>query len=730
MCNIYMKNKFPTINRDISWMYFNRRILNEAANASVPLIERLKFLGIYSSNLDEFFRVRVATLRRMVEIEEKMRTVSANSKRILKELLKLNERYTKDFEHIFSDLVDGLERENIFLLNEYQLNPEQEDFVKNFYQEELHNSLFPILVSRMSCVPVLNDQSIYLAVKITQIEVEGKRRKKEYALIEIPVGEFTRFLVLPQEGSSNYIMFMDDVIRFCLPQIFASLDFDKFDAYTIKFTRDAEMEFDNSSYYSLLEKVSKGVKSRKTGIPIRFVFDRDIPSDLLRYVEKLLNIDRYDAHVSSGRYHNLKDLISFPKTGRNELRYQSNQPVPVHAFEEADSVIELIRKKDRYLHYPYHSFDNFIRLLRESAIHPDVKEIKISIYRLAKNSKVVQALMCAAMNGKKVTAMVELMARFDEKSNINWAKKMQDAGIKVIFGLEGLKVHSKLAHIKTKHGSIACIGTGNFHEGTSSIYTDFTLMTAYKEVVEEVEQVFNFLEQPYLNPVFKHLIVSPVSVRKRLCHLIKNEIDNARKGKPAYILCKINHIVDEKIIQKLYQASQAGVKIKLLVRGNCSLIPGVPGLSENIEAYGIIDRYLEHSRILVFANGGHENYFIGSADWMARNLDNRVEVYVPVYDSELQKQLRKVIEYGLRDNVKARIIDGTDKNELRSIEGDVHFRSQEEIFKLYQEEYLNSLKRESVETEQQETQFSEKITIPNNIGLVCQKNHTGITNLQ
>jgi len=678
-----------TVNRDISWMYFNKRILDEAANESIPLLERLTFLAIYSNNLDEFFQVRVATLRRMIEIEERVRIVKSDSKSTLHTILKLNEKYSKEFETIFYILIDELKKENIHFRNEHNLNAEQVEFVDTFYKEVLMNSLFPILVSRMEDEPELNDKSIYLAVKITDLDGEKKKKRKEFALIEIPTAEFTRFLILPKEGDKTCIMFLDDVIRFCLPRIFASLNYDSYEAYNIKFTRDAEMEFDNSAYQGVLEKVSKGVKSRKSGEPVRFVYDRDIPKDLLRFIEKLLRIEKKDAHIGGARYHNLKDFMSFPKVGRPDLKFAPQPPIPIYAFENAISIISLIRAKDQYLHYPYHSFDNYIQLLREAAISPEVKSIKISIYRLAKNSKVIKALICAAMNGKKVTAVVELLARFDESSNINWAKKMQAAGIKVIFGVDGLKVHSKLTLIMARNGNIACISTGNFHEGTATVYTDFTLMTAKKTIVDEVETVFDYIEHPYLNPVFNELIVSPIFMRKKIISLIKKEIDNAKKGFPAYIFCKINHIVDEKIIEKLYDASIAGVTIKLLVRGNCSLVTGVPKLSDNIQAYGIIDRYLEHSRIMIFANGGDEKYYIGSADWMGRNLDNRIEVYAPVYDVDLKHQLKKVIEYGLKDNLKARIVDGSGKNVLQTILDGKPFISQQELYKSYKESHQN-----------------------------------------
>ena len=679
--------KLPSVERDISWMYFNKRVLDEAANANNPLLERLNFLGIYSRNLDEYFRVRVATLRRLVEIETTSRVYKSSSKSILKAILKLNETYTKEFEKIFADLKASLESENIIIINEQQITETQSQYINSYYKDVLMNSLFPILVSKMSHEPELNDESIYLAVKISFSENPTKKKKKEFALIEVPTEEFSRFVVLPIEDDKTYIMFLDDVIRACLPQIFSHLNYDKYEAYTVKFTRDAEMEFENVAYLGLLDKVSKGVKSRKKGDAIRFVFDREIPNDLLKLIERLLNIEKYDAYVKGGRYHNLKDLMSFPKLARPELKYPPAPPVPVCAFDDAVSVLSLVRTKDQYLHYPYHSFNNFIRLIREAAISPDVKEIKICIYRLAKNSKIVKALICAALNGKKVTAMVELLARFDESSNISWAKRMQAAGIKVIFGVEGLKVHSKIAHISAKNGNIACIGTGNFHEGTATVYTDFTLMTANKKIVDEIEQVFNFLEHPYLNPRFSELIVSPMSVRKKLYELIRTETENAKKGKPAYIYVKINHIVDEGIIEKLYLAAKAGVEIKLLVRGNCSIVTGIPKVSENIEVCGIIDRYLEHARIMIFANGGNERYFIGSADWMQRNLDGRIEVYTPVYDPDFQSQLKRVIEFGLKDNTKARVVDGSGHNLIKQTEDQTPFGSQTQLYQYYKNQY-------------------------------------------
>lgn len=680
--------KIETINRDISWMYFNRRILDEVTDKSNPILERLKFIGIYSSNLDEFFRVRVATLRRMAELDKSMKSPIREAAKILKRVLSLNELYTEELESIFHNLIAELKSENIRFVNETELNAAQKEFIDEFYKNILKNHLYPVLVSQMDEEPKLSDKNTYLAVRISKGNTNRKKKLKEYALIQIPTSELSRFIILPSESTKVNIMFLDDAIRYCLPRIFASLNYDTYQAYTIKFTRDSEMEFDNDVYQSMLSKVSKAVKNRKYGEPIRFVYDREITPGLLKFVEKLLNIDKDDAHVASYRYHNLKDFISFPNINRPDLKFSPQPPLSVSEFDNAISMIELIKERDRYLHYPYQNFDYFIRLLSEAAISPDVKAIKISIYRLAKNSKIIKALICAAMNGKKVTANVELLARFDESSNINWAQKMQDAGINVIFGIEGLKVHSKLALIKTKTKSIGCIGTGNFHEGTAALYTDFTLMTAYQPIVNEVESVFEYIEHPYTNPSFRELIVSPNYSRKRILAMIKTETDNAKKGIEAYIYMKVNHIVDEKIIEKLYAASNAGVKIKLLVRGNCSIITGVKNMSENIVVLGIIDRYLEHSRIMIFANGGDEKHFIGSADLMVRNLDNRIEVFVPVHDTVIQAHLKNTIESGLRDNVKARIVDGSGLNQIQTTENDQPYRSQVELYNQYKEQLM------------------------------------------
>lgn len=683
------KSKNPPLRyvaRDISWMYFNQRILMEAAKQTVPLLERLFFLGIYSNNLDEFFRVRVATLNRISECEDRdVRKEKAETKQVLKEINKLNDAYTHQFEETFADIIQNLQKENIYLVNENQLTDTQQEYIRKFYKNNLNGSTFPLFLSEVKQLTDLTDTDIYLAVRLTRAGHKGKTPKYEYAWIEMPVNEFGRFIRLPDRDGKICLMFFDDVIRYCLPLIFAGLDYEEYEAYTFKFTKDAEMEMDNEIRNGVMEKVSKGIKSRKRGAPIRLVYDAEMPKDLLKMIAAKLKIDKTDTRVAGGRYHNLKDLMGFPDCGRTDLKFKPLPPLFKPELETG-SILDKIREKDRYVHYPYHSFSSYLRVLREAAISKEVKSIKTSLYRLAKDSKVVKALICAAKNGKEVTVVIELLARFDEASNISWSKKMQDAGIHVIFGVEGLKIHSKLTYISSRKGDIACISTGNFHEGNARSYTDFTLMTAHKEIVREVNAVFNFIERPYAVVPFRHLWVSPNDMRKKLLAALNTEIRHAKAGKEAYVMAKVNHITDRSLMKKLYEASTAGVQIDLLVRGNCSLVTGVPGMSENIRINGIIDRFLEHSRILIFCNGGDEQYFLGSADWMTRNFDNRIEVYTPVYDPEIRQDIKRVIEYGLRDTLQGHIVDGSGRNLPWTTDPDEPFRSQQALYDWYKNE--------------------------------------------
>lgn len=674
------KNYLP---RDISWMYFNRRILQEACRDNVPLLERLSFLGIYSNNLDEFFRVRVASQSRIAECEDKAAQKNRREAlSILKEINKLNAEYSKEYEYATREVTKKLKEENIYLLRDDEVDDEQLAFIRNFYMQHLNGAVIPVWFSAIKQLDVENDENIYLAVRMFRKKV--KKRTPEYAFLALPVNTCGRFIRLPDAGEKRYLMYLDDVIRCCLPMIFCGQEFTDYEAYSFKFTRDAEMEIDNDLRNGMLQKISKGVKSRKRGEPLRVVYDSTMPKGLLKQVLSTLCLDKLDTVLAGGRYHNHKDLMKFPDCGRKDLKYPVWTPILKEELSGTESIFKLIREKDRFIHVPYHSFDSYVRVLQEAAVSKEVKSIKTTLYRLAKDSKVVKALIGAARNGKKVTVVIELLARFDEASNIDWSKKMQDAGIHVIFGVEGLKVHSKITHITMRSGNdIACISTGNFHEGNARSYTDYMLMTAYKPIVRDVNAVFDFIERPYSPIRFKELLVSPNEMKQKFVRLINDEIRNKEMGKPAYIKIKINHITDIVMVKKLYEAAEKGVPVDLLVRGNCSLFTDLPELNGNLRIHGIIDRYLEHSRIFIFGAGGTEKMFIGSADWMPRNLDNRIEVVTPVYNPEIKADLKQVVEFGLNDILQGRIVDGTGENQFPDEEEQGVFRSQEALYNYY-----------------------------------------------
>ena len=677
------KKEKPYLERDISWMYFNRRILQEATRSHVPLLERMAFLGIYSNNLDEFFRVRVASQSRIAECMDKLAAKEREkAKKLLKQIGKLNARYVKDYEEAVSSVTEDLKKENIYLVSNSEVTPEQLQFIQSFYKEKLNGLIVPVWFSAVKLLDYENDENIYLAVKVSK---NGNKPMADYAFLELPVNICGRFVQLPDHENKSYLMYLDDVIRCCFPLVFEGLGYDKYEAYAFKFTRDAEMEIDNDLRTGTLQKISKGVKSRKKGEPLRVIYDNNMPKDLLKRVLKKLELDSLDTVIESGRYQNHKDLMKFPDCGHSNLKYPKWPPILKKELDGPESLLKKIQEKDRFIHVPYHNFDSFIRVLQEAAVSKQVTSIKITLYRLAKESKVVKALIGAARNGKKVTVVIELLARFDEASNINWSKKMQDAGIKVIFGVEGLKVHSKITHIEMKSGpDIACISTGNFHEGNAKMYTDCMLMTAYPKIVKDVNQVFEFIERPYTQIRFKELLVSPNEMKNKFVTLINNEIKNKKAGKPAYIKIKINHITDPIMVEKLYEASEAGVDIDLVVRGNCSLITNVPDVSTHIRIHGIIDRYLEHSRIFIFANGGEEKIYLGSADWMPRNLNHRIEVITPVYDPAIKGEMKRIVEYGLKDTLQGRIVDGAGDNLFWSEETEeAPFRSQEALYNYY-----------------------------------------------
>lgn len=663
------------VERDVSWMYFNHRILQEAEKEFVPLLERLSFLGIYSNNLDEFFRVRVASLNRMLE-RKLDKDTEQQIKKSLKTINKLNESYSKEYTEAVDRVFEELETHKIRLVTEASLNDEQKDFLSQFFYDKLNGSVNPIWLSEIEDLTVLEDNRIYLIVE----KCEKKDNKKKYAIVKVPDRIYGRWVKIPSSDGFDNIMYLDDVIRYCLPLVFLGFKESTYRAYSFKFTKDAEMEMDNDADFGTMEKIALGVNSRKKGDAVRVIYDHEMPREMQRKLRDRLNTKELDASLAGGRYQNHKDLMSFPDCGRNDLKYDKWTPIMKPEFVSNESILDQIRQKDRFIHVPYHNFNGYIRVLREAAIKPEVKSIKTTLYRLAKDSKVVKALITAARNGKKVTAVVELLARFDEESNIKWSKRMQEEGVNVIFGVEGLKIHSKLLYIESKKGNIACIGTGNFHEGNAKIYTDYLMMTARPKIVNEVAKVFDFIDRPFSPFRFNELLVSPNSMKSRILRMLDTEIRNAGEGKEAWVKIKINHITDTDMVAKLYQASKAGVKIDIVIRGNCSLVPGIKGLSENIRCVGIIDRYLEHSRILIFANGGKPRYFLGSADWMPRNLLNRIEVLTPVYDEELQADLMRTISYGMRDTTNGRIVDGKGTNNF--VEGEP-FRSQQELYKEY-----------------------------------------------
>ena len=663
------------VERDVSWMYFNHRILQEAEKEFVPLLERLSFLGIYSNNLDEFFRVRVASLNRMLE-RKLDKDTEQQIKKSLKTINKLNESYSKEYTEAVDKVFEELETHKIRLVTEANLNDEQKDFLSQFFYDKLNGSVNPIWLSEIEDLTVLEDNRIYLIVE----KCEKKDNKKKYAIVKVPDRIYGRWVKIPSSDGFDNIMYLDDVIRYCLPLVFLGFKESTYRAYSFKFTKDAEMEMDNDADFGTMEKIALGVNSRKKGEAVRVIYDHEMPREMQRKLRDRLNTKELDASLAGGRYQNHKDLMSFPDCGHNDLKYDKWTPIMKPEFVSNESILDQIRQKDRFIHVPYHNFNGYIRVLREAAIKPEVKSIKTTLYRLAKDSKVVKALITAARNGKKVTAVVELLARFDEESNIKWSKRMQEEGVNVIFGVEGLKIHSKLLYIESKKGNIACIGTGNFHEGNAKIYTDYLMMTARPKIVNEVAKVFDFIDRPFSPFRFSELLVSPNSMKSRILRMLDTEIKNAGEGKEAWVKIKINHITDTDMVTKLYQASKAGVKIDIVIRGNCSLVPGIKGLSENIRCVGIIDRYLEHSRILIFANGGKPRYFLGSADWMPRNLLNRIEVLTPVYDEELQADLMRTISYGMRDTTNGRIVDGKGTNNF--VEGEP-FRSQQELYKEY-----------------------------------------------
>ena len=670
------------IPKEISWLSFNERVLQEAENKEVPLMERFKFLGIYSNNLDEYFRVRVATLRRLSKFGEKSREILGYSpKATLKKIQEIVLDQNQRFEKVFASLVQELAKHKIHFINEKELTAEQTEFVRDYFLREVRNRLMPFLIEKDSNLPNLTDDAIYLAIHLSRKEGQ----KSRYALVEVPANVLPRFILLPENGDEKYIIFLDDIIRWGLKDIFFIFDFDEIYAYTIKVTKDAELEIADDFAESYIEKLSRSIQKRKYGSPVRFIYDRDMPQEMLKVFTRLLKFGPDDVVIPANRYHNFKDFMNFPRLGRKKFYFEPLVPVSHKDIQPGKSILSAVKKKDIMLFFPYHPFDHFIDLLREASIDPFVTTIQITLYRLARNSSVINALMSAVRNGKNVTTVVELQARFDEEANILWGNNLLEEGVKVIYGVPGLKVHAKLCLItRVKNDTTqryAAIGTGNFNEDTARLYTDHLLLTSDKKITNEVYKAFNFFNVNYRKDNYYHLVLSPFFLRNKLTLLIDNEIKNAKAGRKAFIYLKLNNLTDRDLINHLYEASNAGVNIKLIIRGMFSLVTGIKDQSENIEAIGIVDRFLEHTRFMIFCNGGNEECYISSADLMPRNIEHRIEVTCPVFDKNIRNELMQIFDIQWSDNVKARKLDSNLANKfVKTYEKTVN--SQIEVYNL------------------------------------------------
>lgn len=639
------KAKTEFINREISWLAFNERVLKQATETSVPLIERIRFLGIFSNNLDEFFKVRVATLKRAKSLKSRaIDPMDFDPQETLYQIHLRVIQLQEKFDHIFESVLKELDKQGIHFLKETQLNAEQKKFVEFYFEDKVRPYLVPVMLNNKVAFPQLNDTTAYLAI---ELGYKTKRSTSTFALLEIP-SKLPRFVEIPAANGKKCVMFMDDVIRYRLRKIFALFEFDHAHAYSLRVTRDSELDIDDDLSKSLVDKMSRSLNQRKKGEYVRITFDKNISVPLIDFILKKTKIKEAENIIPGGRYHNKKDLMSFPDFGKSELVYPPFQPIQHKLLAGKNNLFEAIKQQDILLHMPYHPFVHILDLLREAAIDPHVRTIRVSIYRLAKNSQVLNALINAAKNGKRVIAVVEVQARFDEHNNIEATRAMHENGIRVIPGVAGLKVHSKLIQISRKEGAKTVryvhIGSGNFNEKTASIYTDISLLTANKEIGTEVRKIFEFFESNFTRHVFRHLLVSPFNTRRKFLDLISAEIENAAANKKASIILKMNNLVDAQMIRKLYEASNAGVKVHLIIRGICSLIPQEKGMSENIYLHSPIGRFLEHNRIAMFENNGKPLYYISSADWMLRNLDHRVEVTTPILAEPLKKELQHYLD--------------------------------------------------------------------------------------
>ena len=643
----------PFINRELSWLDFNRRVLQEAQDKNVPLIERLRFIGIFSNNLDEFFKVRYATVKRIAQMEaESNSPKTTNAEALLQEITQKTIALQDESFHTIQQLTAALGDENIFILDETALDDEQIEFVHEYFIQKVSPSLLTILINDNTLLPSSRGNNAFLAVRI-----EKENSSSQFALIQMPT-DLERIVVLPERDGQQFVMLLDDLIRHQMQHIFQLLSPTNIKAHMVKFTRDAELDFDDDINMSYVEKVASSVRDRVEGDPVRFVYDKNIDNDTLEILLEKFQIGSRDSIIPGGRYHNRRDYIKFPSLGRQDLLYDKKPPLAVAGFSLEESILSQVSNRDFLQFTPYHSFAYVVLFLREASLDPKVKSISITIYRLSSQSQIVNALIQAARNGKQVTVQIELQARFDETANIRYAEKLKNEGVHLIFGIPSLKVHSKTCLIQRQEGDklkrYGFISTGNFNESTARVYTDYTLFTANQQILKEVNRVFSFLEKSYKIPVHKHLLISPLTTSSGLKERIAREISLAQAGKNALIRIKINNITNYDMVAALYKASQAGVQIRMIVRGICCLVPGVAGISDNIEVISVVDRYLEHPRMVIFENSGDRDILISSADWMTRNLDNRVEVTCPIYDKDVKQELVDTFELSWNDNVKAR----------------------------------------------------------------------------
>jgi len=684
------------INREISWLSFNERVLQEASDPKVPLLERLRFVGIFSNNMDEFFKVRYAKVQRISlgKFPEKSRFEVRQAKKLLKDITHIAIQQQEEMRSVRRGIFLELEQHNIFIVDERGLNKKQGNFVKDFFINKVSPSLFTIVLNDLQEFPIIKDSSVYLAVKMSKKknrEIKDDITEPIYALVEIPTDDLGRFVVLPKEGDKNYIMLLDDVIRYNLDEIFNIFDYDKIEANVIKISRDAQFDEDFDRTKSILEKVSFYVRQRQKGEPVRLIYDVGIAADTLDFLKDKMGIDDLDSLIPGGRIHNHRDFMDFPALGKKNLHYKQYPALPIKDLSLRGSILKQIKEKDYLLYAPFHNYKYVVKFLREAALDPKVKAIKITIYRLAKNSQIASSLINAAKNGKKVTVQIELRARFDEAPNIKYAELFKQEGINLVFGLPDIKVHSKVCVIEREEaGQIkryGFISTGNFNEKTAKIYTDYTLFTFNQELLADVGKLFDFFDINYKIPNYKHLLVSPHFFRRKINALINEQIKRVKEGKKGLIRLKMNSLSDRRMINRLYKASQQGVKIQLIVRGINRLVPGIKGLSENIEAVSVVDKFLEHPRLFIFGPDGSEKTFMGSADFMPRNLDRRVEVTTPIYDEDIKKQLIDTFNISWNDNVKGRIFNEAQDNQYKE-KGKKEIRSQ---FATY-DYYLDKLK--------------------------------------